>query len=167
MTRSGVLDAVGATTPSSLTFAGACECSGKRVSTALLGAQVASVGEFAYADAGEAGRTLLADWISPAAHAGGAQLPAQQMTLLTRPGRTRVSRRAEAAPRLEVCLRRLSWIAVPAHTWRAGSGRRAGAAIEAAFPGSSWPADPQSIGTELPSGSDDEWVRRMPFAEQP
>lgn len=129
-----------------------------------LGAQVASVGELAYADAWhEAGRTLLAEWFDWLRAKRQAQLLAQQMTLLTEQlDRTRARARAGDAPRLEALL-------AQTELDRGASARMAAEQraqelelrLKQHFPDLEL-RDPQSMGTpELPSGSDDEWVGRI------
>jgi outer membrane protein TolC len=127
-----------------------------------LGAQVASVGQFAFADAWhEAGRTLLAEWFDWLRAKRQAQLLGEQLALLTEQvDRTRARAKAGDAPRLEIGL-------AQTELDRAASARMAAdlrsqelaLRLKQHFP-TLEPADPPSIGIpELPAGSDDEWLR--------
>ncbi|HVY81641.1 MAG TPA: TolC family protein [Steroidobacteraceae bacterium] len=158
-------DAIGATySEQSYELSRGMRLFGKAGADRALGAQVASVGEFAFADAWhEAGRTLLADWFDWLRAKRQAQLLGEQITLLAEQvERTRARVRAGDAPRLEVLL-------AQTELDRAASARMAAEQraqelvlqLKQHFPDFE-PGNPQAPGApELPAGTDDEWVQRI------
>jgi outer membrane protein TolC len=129
-----------------------------------LGAQIESVGEFAFADAWhEAGRTLLSEWFDWLRARRQAQLLGEQMTLLTEQvERTQARVKAGDAPRLEIALAQTELDR--AASARAGADLRAqelALRLKQHFP-TLEPRDPPSVGVpDLPAGTDEEWVRRI------
>lgn len=137
---------------------------GKAQADRSLGAQVAAVGEAAFADAWhEAGRTLLAEWFDWLRAQRQAQLLGEQTILLTEQvERTRARVRAGDAPNLEVLLAQTELDRAAAARMAADQQAQERALqLKQHFPDLEI-SEPQSLDPpELPPGSDEEWVMRI------